>query len=85
MSVIDTGPGVRPEYRDRIFEKFFRIEQLQPDGDRGARGSGIGLYLARQIVEAHAGTIACTAGENERGTHIEFVLPVEPPRLGGET
>jgi two-component system, NtrC family, sensor histidine kinase KinB len=85
VSVTDTGPGVRPEYRDRIFEKFFRIEQLQPDADRGVRGSGIGLYLARQIVEAHAGTIACTAGENERGTHIGFVLPVEPPRLGGET
>jgi NtrC-family two-component system sensor histidine kinase KinB len=85
VSVSDTGPGVRPEYRDRIFEKFFRIEQLQPDVDRGVRGSGIGLYLARQIVEAHAGTIACTAGENDRGTHIGFVLPVEPPRLGGET
>jgi NtrC-family two-component system sensor histidine kinase KinB len=85
VSVSDTGPGVRPEYRDRIFEKFFRIEQLQPDADRGVRGSGIGLYLARQIVEAHAGTIACKSGEDERGTRIGFVLPVEPPRLGGET
>jgi NtrC-family two-component system sensor histidine kinase KinB len=84
VSVTDTGPGVRPEYRDRIFEKFFRIEQLMPEADRGVRGSGLGLYLARQIVEAHAGTIACTAGENERGTHIGFILPVEPPRISGE-
>jgi NtrC-family two-component system sensor histidine kinase KinB len=84
VTVTDTGPGVRPEFRDRIFDKFFRVEQLQPEIDRGVRGSGIGLYLARQIVEAHAGTIACTAGEGERGTNIGFILPVEPPRLGEE-
>jgi len=85
VTVSDTGPGVRPELRNRIFEKFFRVEHLLPDADRGARGSGIGLYLARQIVEAHAGTIACTPGEGQLGTNIGLLLPVEPSRVGEES
>ncbi len=70
IAVTDTGPGVPPEYRERIFEKFFRVEHHR-GGDGGVRGSGIGLYVSQQIVEAHGGRIACAAGEGVgRGTTI---------------
>jgi NtrC-family two-component system sensor histidine kinase KinB len=74
ITVTDTGPGIPPELRERIFEKFFRIEDEQPDGPKGVRGTGIGLYLCREIIEAHGGTIQCTAGEDGRGTRIAIIL-----------
>jgi len=49
IAVADSGPGVRPEFRARIFEPFFTTR---------AKGTGLGLAVARQIVEAHAGTIS---------------------------
>lgn len=78
IAVTDTGPGVPAEYRERIFEKFFRVEHHQ-GGAEGVRGSGIGLYLSRQIVEAHGGSISCTPGADGRGTTIDVALPVEHP------
>jgi signal transduction histidine kinase len=53
LAVIDHGAGVRPEDRDRIFGRFERAAPAQHFG-----GLGLGLYVAHQIVEAHAGTIA---------------------------
>jgi NtrC-family two-component system sensor histidine kinase KinB len=77
ITVTDTGPGIPPELRERIFEKFFRVEDQQPDGPKGVRGTGIGLYLSREIIEAHGGTILCTTGEEGRGTRIAIGLDVD--------
>jgi NtrC-family two-component system sensor histidine kinase KinB len=74
IAVTDTGPGIPAELRERVFEKFFRVEDLKPDGPKGVRGTGIGLYLCREIIEAHGGTILCTTGDNGRGTRVAFLL-----------
>lgn len=78
LAVTDTGPGIPAEFRDRIFDRFFRVE-LARDAAEGARtGSGIGLYLCRQIVEAHGGSIRADAGDAGLGTTIALLLPAAP-------
>jgi two-component system NarL family sensor kinase len=52
IKVVDSGAGVRAEELPHLFERFY-----QGQSDRQARGSGLGLYLSRQIIEAHGGTI----------------------------
>jgi len=78
VAVTDTGRGIPEELRERVFEKFFRVEHQSAD-DEGVRGSGIGLYLAREVVEAHGGSIGCQAGDDGQGTRIVFELPVAGP------
>jgi signal transduction histidine kinase len=78
VAVTDTGRGVPAELSERVFEKFFRVEHQTP-GNGGVRGSGIGLYLAREVVDAHGGWIRCEPGEDDRGTRIVFELPVTGP------
>lgn len=75
--VTDEGPGVPAEYRERIFEKYFRVEHQKDGGEpsHGPRGAGMGLYLCRQIVEAHGGEIRCSAGSAGKGTTITLSLP----------
>jgi two-component system, NtrC family, sensor histidine kinase KinB len=75
IAVTDTGTGIPPAFRERIFDKFFRVEQQSLDDQSGTRGAGIGLYLCRQIVEAHGGAIACEPGDSGRGTRIALTLP----------
>jgi NtrC-family two-component system sensor histidine kinase KinB len=74
--VSDTGPGVPADFRERIFEKFFRVEHHQEGEGKGAHGAGIGLYLCRQIVEAHGGTIHCESDAHGRGTQFVIDLPL---------
>jgi NtrC-family two-component system sensor histidine kinase KinB len=74
LAVTDTGPGIPLEYRERVFEKFFRVAHQQAGETEGARGAGIGLYLCRQIIEAHGGSIHCEAGDKERGARIVLRL-----------
>ncbi|AKV04415.1 Response regulator/sensor histidine kinase [Labilithrix luteola] len=73
VAVEDSGPGVPAEFRERIFEKFFRVEHHRA-GDAGLRGSGIGLYIAREIVEAHGGTLRYEEREGG-GARLVMQLP----------
>ena len=76
ISVIDDGPGVPPEARERIFERFHR----SASGDHGNRG--LGLAIARQIVENHGGTISVAAAPGGRGASFTMEFPAPPARAG---
>lgn len=69
FSVRDQGPGIPEDSVGRIFERFYRA----PNQDRRT-GAGLGLAIARDIVVAHGGSIACTSKEGE-GSEFYFVLP----------
>src|ERR1044071_71174 len=72
FAVDDEGPGIPPELRGQVFEKFFRAG-LQP-------GLGTGLAIARGIVQAHGGKIWIESGPDGKGTSVQFQLPLpEPP------
>jgi NtrC-family two-component system sensor histidine kinase KinB len=79
VAVTDEGPGVPAELRERVFEKFFRVEHHLGGGPNGVRGTGIGLYLCREIVKAHGGAIRCEAGEGGAGTRVALTLPADAP------
>jgi NtrC-family two-component system sensor histidine kinase KinB len=68
FTVADTGKGIPREYQERIFEKFFRV----PDG--GPRGTGLGLYIAREIILGHGGEIGVES-EPGQGASFWFTLP----------
>jgi K+-sensing histidine kinase KdpD len=70
--VIDHGPGVPPDMKDRIFERFVREEH------NGAEGTGLGLAIVRGIVEAHAGRVWLDDPENGGGAVFAFTLPAAP-------
>ncbi len=71
FSVADSGPGIPVEFRGRIFERFTQAEQ---QASRKAQGSGLGLFIAKSIVDAHGGTIGFT--NTEGGTVFAFELPL---------
>ncbi len=64
LEVADTGPGVPEEHRDRVFERFFQGDECRSQQGE-ASGSGLGLSIAKAIVEAHGGTIS--AGNRPTG------------------
>jgi signal transduction histidine kinase len=68
LNVWNSGPGVAPDETDRIFDKFYRAADT---ATRDTKGSGLGLYNTRQIVEAHNGELWC---ETEPGKWINFVF-----------
>jgi two-component system sensor histidine kinase KdpD len=75
VTVVDEGPGIPAEHRERVFEKFFRIPGRQSHDPRRG-GVGLGLPIARRLVEAQAGWIWVDALDNPRGTSFSMTLPV---------
>ena len=70
--MIDHGPGVPANMRERIFERFVR------DEDAGAEGTGLGLAIVRGIIEAHAGRVWLDDPESGGGAVFAFTLPAAP-------
>jgi signal transduction histidine kinase len=73
VAVQDNGPGIPVEIREKIFEPFFSTKH---------RGTGLGLPIARRIVEAHGGTITL-ACPREGGTTVAVELPLRERRDEG--
>ncbi|HEY0547883.1 MAG TPA: ATP-binding protein [Pyrinomonadaceae bacterium] len=76
IAVEDEGEGIPPDLRERVFDKFFRATR---DGDVSTRqpsGTGMGLAIAKGIVEAHDGRIWIESGQRGNGTRVVFTLPV---------
>lgn len=78
LSVSDTGPGIRGEYREQVFEKFFRVEHQNRGAKPSVGGAGIGLYLTRQIIAAHGGRVSCEPGDGGIGARFTIALGLEP-------
>lgn len=73
LAVEDEGPGIPPAERARVFEAFYRIDDARA---REQGGSGLGLYLCRQIARAHGGTIAAEdRAEGRPGARLVVRLP----------
>jgi len=72
VSVTDTGEGIPPEDLPNIFERFYRVDKSRT---RATGGSGLGLTIAKRLVEAHGGKIAAQS-EVGRGSRFAFTLPI---------
>jgi signal transduction histidine kinase len=76
IHVIDTGPGMTPEVRQKLFTPYFTTK---------AGGTGLGLPTTRRIIESHQGRIE-PLSEPGRGTDFVITLPIDPsatPKAGG--
>lgn len=77
VTVTDDGPGIPPADRERVFERFTRLDDARA---RDAGGSGLGLAIVRELVRRHGGTVRLTdAGP---GVRAELRLPAESPDPG---
>lgn len=76
FEVTDSGPGIPHEYQQAIFEKFFRM----PGGPSGT--AGLGLFIAKELVQAHGGDIGVTS-EPGRGSTFWFTLPLSSGGAAG--
>jgi signal transduction histidine kinase len=72
VTIRDTGTGIPPEALPNVFDRFFRVDKAR---SRSAGGTGLGLPIAKVIIEAHGGEISLSS-EPGHGTVVTFTLPV---------
>ncbi|HEY6922873.1 MAG TPA: sensor histidine kinase, partial [Steroidobacteraceae bacterium] len=68
LSVQDDGPGIPPQERALIFERFYRVEHGNGDG------CGLGLSIVEEIARLHKATVEVTSGANDRGSRFTVVF-----------
>jgi len=74
LSVEDEGPGVPPEERETVFRRFHSV---RPENEAFGKHSGLGLAIARSIVEGHQGRIVIADRENAlKGARFDVYLPL---------
>lgn len=81
VSVIDEGIGIKDEHLLKAFDKF---TQLESSLYRKVGGTGLGLPIAKQLIEAHNGRIWCDSIENQ-GSSFHFAIPVSEKTVSGKT
>ncbi|UII30878.1 ATP-binding protein [Fulvivirga ulvae] len=72
LEVVDYGPGIKPQYREKIFERFYRLKKNHDF----TSGLGIGLYISKQIINQHNGKIGVT-DHDVKGSKFYVRLPVD--------
>jgi signal transduction histidine kinase len=72
ISIEDHGIGIPEEYREKVFERFFQIDNSDT---RKFGGTGVGLFIVKRIAESHGGSVSCERG-SEKGTKIVLHLPL---------
>jgi signal transduction histidine kinase len=77
LEVADTGIGIAPDDQERLFERFFRTSAV---AEQHFPGTGLGLYIAQAIVEAHGGSITIRS-EPGKGTSFSIALPTDVSEL----
>lgn len=70
LSVEDNGPGIEPQHRERVFERFYRIL------GSGQSGSGLGLSIVAEVAKRHGGELILDSGSNGIGTRISMRFPL---------
>ena len=73
VAVTDQGIGIPASERDRIFDRFYRVESAL---SRRTQGAGLGLYLVKSVIEAHGGYIWVESNQGQGSTFV-FALPRE--------
>ncbi|MFO7898162.1 MAG: ATP-binding protein [Planctomycetota bacterium] len=80
-SVADTGIGISPDEKNRIFEEFYQTR----DGSKAKEpGTGLGLALVKRLAELHGGSVTVQSDGRGRGSRFSFRLPIAPETAGGE-
>jgi len=72
LQVIDTGPGIPQDERERVFDRFYRGNGVQ--GDERSSGSGLGLAIVQAIAQRHEATVSLHAGPSGRGLEVRVVF-----------
>lgn len=75
IRVSDNGPGIPPHHLEKIFGRFYRV----PSQNRSIRGTGLGLFICRRIINAHGGEITAESAPGE-GTTFNLFLPLDPQK-----
>ncbi|MDD5426038.1 MAG: ATP-binding protein, partial [candidate division Zixibacteria bacterium] len=73
IAVIDNGSGIPLKEQERIFDRFYRIGN---ELTRTVKGTGLGLYLVKQIVQAHRGTVKVSSDGENQGSVFTINLPL---------
>jgi two-component system OmpR family sensor kinase len=82
VEVSDTGPGLSPEQSERVFERFYRVDEARTRRpDREATSTGLGLAIVAAIVRAHEGSVQVIS-EPGRGATFRVSLPTINPDKG---
>lgn len=72
LTITDSGEGIKPQYLERIFDRFYQVDESRNKG-----GSGLGLAIAKWIIESHCGSISVSSTPNV-GTVFTILLPARP-------